>query len=487
MKLSGKTREAVIVIFGRAFIAVGSLITVRIATELMRPEQMGTITQMVSVASLFGLVFLVPVWHYMARGFREWHETGVLLKYIKQFLAYIIMATCTILVIIWSVQTLFHPVANLGTGWVVILAGLYFISVSVSTIGTNGFNILNHRIHFVILANIPVWIGLCLAVIMFKATASVSFWVLGLFLGYALAGLTAVVLYLKLKRETINPSGDIRSLPFDVKAVFAFAWPVVLTAALWWLQSQSYRFIIPGASNVGLFAMGYGLAASPIALYEGIFGQFYEPIYYEDLRFQGPSGQATAWNHYAALYLPGVILMGVFVASSSHFLAEILLGEEFREAAEKIVVWAAIIETMRGVGAMNYHLGVAKVDSRVNLLPVAVGSTLSVLGVLIFSRIDPLMGTVFGLFIAGFVVIVIVLKMSISHLPVMWPYAGMFKAMFFSCPLIVGFWVARLILKDENIWSTIGILGIGGIYMLAVQFMLFRVAMKARGREMQNA
>jgi O-antigen/teichoic acid export membrane protein len=486
MKLSGKAGEAFIVILGRAFLALGSLITVRIATELMTPEQMGTVTQMVSVASLFGLVLLTPVWHYMARGFREWHETGMLLKYIKQFLAYIVMATCVVLVVVWFVQALFHPVANLGTGWVVILAGLYFVSVSVSTIGTSGFNILNHRIHFVLLANIPIWMGLCLAVIMFRVTAIVPFWVLGLFLGYALAGFSVVLLYIKLKREKINPSSDLRSLPFDVKAVFAFAWPVVLSAALWWLQSQSYRFIIPGTSNVGLFAMAYTLAAAPLALYEGIFGQFYEPIYYKDLKFQGPNGQATAWNNYAALYLPGVIVMGIFVASSGHYLAALLLGEEYRKTAETIVVWVAIIETMRGVGAMNYHLGVAKVDSRVNLLPIAVGSTLSVLGVLIFSRIDPLMGSVFGLFLAGFFVLIIVLRVSIRHLSIIWPYGKMLKAALFSVPLIVGFWAAKLILKDENVWSTISILSIGGIYMLAVQFMQFRGAMKARGREIQN-
>jgi len=468
--------DVIIVIAGRIGFALGGLVSIRVATEVLTPGQMGVVAQVISMSTLFYSLCAVPVWHYMARGFLEWYDTGKLAEYIHRFLVFILVTGCLVVALIWLQQDWFHLVQGIEIHWVVALVGLYFVSMSMSAVGTNGFNILNKRIPFVIFSNIPIWVGLGLAVAMFQAMKTIPFWILGLFLGYTLACFSVLLLLREVRKKGDVSSGQSEPLPFNVQAVFRFAWPLILVAGLWWLQSQSYRFILGdtyGVQYVGLFAMGYSLAFAPIAMYESTFGQVYEPTFYQNLKFQDTEGQAKAWNHYAACYLPGLLVMGIFVASCGYLLAELLLGEQFREAAVQVVAWAAGIETMRAMGAMMYNIGIAKVDARVNLLPSAIGAVLSVGGVLVFTRIDPLAGTAAGMLLAGFAVLMIIMKTSKRKLPVVWPVKGMIKAVFLSLPLIIGYQLSRLYIDLHGVWLAVGGLTVGGVYVLALQWFLF--------------
>ncbi|MBI1923209.1 hypothetical protein HYR99_03055 [Candidatus Poribacteria bacterium] len=462
---------------GRMVQATGQMLTVRVATELLSPAQIAGVTQMGSMAMLFNVLLIAPVWHYIARGFGEWRDTRRLVEYLQRYLVYLPIVTLVAMIAVWGLQSQFHLVNGFSTRWVVSLISIYMLSAPISTMGTTGFNLLNQRIKFVFFSNIPVWVGLGISVLLFRAYASPSVWSLGQFAGLSVGGLSFVMLNRKLQGERSKPSvTDAKTLPFTVHAIFGFAWPVVITAALWWMQSQSYRFVldkIQGPAHVGLFTMGYGLAATPIAMYEGIFGQFYEPIYYNDLKGQGVEGQARAWNRYARAYLPGIFLTGVFVASSGTFLAQILLGEQFRAAAVVLVVWAAIIESIRATGAMMYHLGVAKVDMRINIPPVAAGAVLAPLGVLVCGRIDPLIGTAVGLLSAGLVVLVIIMVMSQKALPIAWPVRRIIMSGLLSIPLAFGFQIAKWFLPTPTTLSAVSVLACGGVYLLAVQALMF--------------
>jgi len=475
MKLMHKIADLLVVFSGRAFFALGGLLTVRIATEFMSPKQVGTITQFIATAGFFVLILFTPVWHYMARGFCEWKDNGVLIDNIRSASKYILISTGLVAVIVFFIQYRFDMVTGIDLWWVVLLAVLNFVFTSFYTIGANGFNILGNRKYFVFFSNVSVWVGLLFASLLFQLYNSVEHWVLGIFLGYVVASISAVALLYELKRNpgSINNSKDI--MPFNKYAVYKFSWPVMIIAIMWWMQSQSYRFIIPDLTVIGLFAMGYGVAAAPIAMFEDIFSQFYEPIFYNELKSADQSGQVKAWNNYAAYYIPSVIAMGIFVASSGHFLVQLLLGEDFREAAKVVVTWAAVTETVRSIGSMLYQIGVAKVDQKLNLLPVGVGAVLSVIGVYYFSRlIDPLIGTCVALLIATFISSIVAYKKSTKHLPVTWPLSRMFKALIYSLPLPIYFFISTSILKHDTIFSSLAVLFLGGLYFILIQFYLYK-------------
>jgi O-antigen/teichoic acid export membrane protein len=462
---------------GRAGVALAQIILVRISTQLLTPAQMGGVSQMGSLASFFSILLVVPVGHYITRGFLEWHDAGRLQGYLKRYFAYILFVAFGAVVAAWGVQAQWQLVSGFSTAAIALLIGLYMLSSPVSALGTTGLNLLNQRVKFAVFSNLPVWVSLGLSPILFIQYGNPAFWSLGQYIGLAIGCLSCWVLWRHLSDGAVVPlPAQGRPLPFSVSAIFGFAWPVMMTASLWWLQSQSYKFVldrIQGAANVGLFAVGYSLAAAPIAMYEGLFGQFYEPIFYGELKGQGVEGQARAWNNYARAYLPGLVVVGTYVAAGSPFLAQVLLGKTFRTAAIQLALWAAIIETMRAAGAMMYHLGVAKINTRITILPVSAGALLAPLSVLLLGQFDPLLGTVAGLFIAGFAVMVIIIATSRRALPIDWPVRRTMVGLVLSVPLAVGFRMTYWISPQPRAVLSLFVLALGGVYLVAAQAWLF--------------
>ena len=479
--LRGTVREtagpAIAVGVGRIGVALAQIVSVRISTELLTPVQLGGVSQMGSLASLFSLLLIIPVGHYVVRGFLEWSEVGVLQSYLKRYLAYILFLALVTTVLAGGIQTQWQLVSGFSALAVALLTGIYIFSSSVSFIGVTGLNLLKRRISFALFTNLPVWIALAASPVLFRYYGGAEYWSLGQYLGLTVGCFAWWLLWHDLKnRAVVPPSAQTSLLSFSPAAIFAFSWPVVITAALWWIQSQSYRFVldrIQGIANVGLFAVGYSLAATPIAMYEGLFGQFYEPIFYGELRGQGEEGQVRAWNNYARIYLPGLVVVGTFVATGSPFLAQILLGSAFRSVAIQVALWAAIIETMRAAGGMMYHLGMAKVDNRMTILPVAVGAVLAPLGVLLFGQFDPFLGTIAGLFVAGLAVIIIIVITSRRVLPISWPIRRIINGVVLSMPLAVGFQVTHWMDPSLGTGMSLLVLALGGVYVLGTQAWLF--------------
>ena len=168
MKLMHKIADLLVVFSGRAFFALGGLLTVRIATEFMSPKQVGTITQLMATAGFFTLILFTPVWHYMARGFCEWKDNGVLIDNIRLASKYILISTGLVAVIVFFIQYRFDMVTGIDLWWVVLLAVLNFVFTSFYTIGANGFNILGNRKYFVFVACGGVWVGLLFAGVVFR-------------------------------------------------------------------------------------------------------------------------------------------------------------------------------------------------------------------------------------------------------------------------------------------------------------------------------
>ena len=469
--------SALAVGLGRVGVALGQIILVRISTELLTPAQLGGVSQMGSLVSFSGLLLAVPIVHYITRGFLEWHDAGILQGYLKRYFAYVLFMAFAVALVAGGIQAQWKLVGGFSTTAVALLAGIHFFSSPISTLGTTGLNLLKKRVSFAIFLNLPIWVGLVVSPVLFSRYSGAEYWSLGQYFGLGVACFSCWFLWRNLSIRAVLPlSGQARSLSFSASAIFAFSWPVMITAALWWMQSQSYRFVldrIQGVAYVGLFTAGYSLASMPIAMYEGLFGQFYEPIFYGELKGQGREGQAEAWNNYARAYLPGLVVAGTFVAASSPFLAQVLLGEAFRAVALRVVVWAAVIETMRATGSMMYHLGVAKVDNRMTILPVAAGAVLAPLGVLLFGQFDPVLGTIAGLFVAGLAVIIIILTTSHRILPIRWPVHRIMMGFGLSIPLVVGFLGTYWVFPSPATGISLLVLVIGGAYLVGVQAWLF--------------
>jgi O-antigen/teichoic acid export membrane protein len=155
-------------------------------------------------------------------------------------------------------------------------------------------------------------------------------------------------------------------------------------------------------------------------------------------------------------------------------MARLLVGERFREAAAILVVWGALVEGMRAAGGMVYNLGMAKVDTRLTIAPVAIGAIIAPLAVFYLGKLNPLHGTAAALALAGAASLLVGIRSTRTALPIRWPVQPMLRAAAASAPLAAGFILLRWLDPVPSVLVAFVGLAVGGLYLLGLQLWLLR-------------
>jgi O-antigen/teichoic acid export membrane protein len=402
-------------------------------------------------------------------------DTGTLSRRLGSYLLVVLAVAPALGLVAWVIQSQFIVVVGVGAVWVGGLVALYTVGFSLHTMGTSGLNLIGHRFLYVLFGNIAAWGGLILALWYSNSAASPEMWLLGIFCGFLLSSLSYAFLIRYAKAGALAISSDASGmLPFDWRTVFMFVWPQAMVFVLWWIQSQSYRFVLSWVADiatVGLFAAGYMICSVPMQTFESLFNEFYSPTLYRALKGQDKEGMARAWNAYAAAYIPAVILFGAFLVGNAAFMVKLLLGEQF-QAVTAILIWPALTETFRAISSTLHQLGLAKIDMTVNVLPVMVGALVAPTLVYVLAPYEPLLGTALALLAAGVAVFAIVIPISCRALPVTWPIRRIMYAVALSIPLcLVGRVMGVGFGELSEIKAVIALL-ISGLMMVVLQYVM---------------
>src|SRR6059058_2812259 len=106
MLTTGRGAEAAVILAGRALGAIGGILTTRVATELLAPAQIGSVAQMLGIATFFSMAVGTPVAHYVLRGFLEWHEAGTLRRHLRRFGGYLVAVSLAATALAGGIQRL---------------------------------------------------------------------------------------------------------------------------------------------------------------------------------------------------------------------------------------------------------------------------------------------------------------------------------------------------------------------------------------------
>jgi O-antigen/teichoic acid export membrane protein len=431
-------RDIIILGLGRALQVLAGLITIKTATTVLSPGEVGSMNQLMSLAILGTSALLMPMTAYIGRGCLEWMDAGVLSQRLGSYLLIILAVALACGSVVWAIQTQLMVVSGINPVWVAGLVMLYTVGFALHTMGSSGLNLIGHRFLYVLFVNIAAWGGLLLAIWWSKQDASPELWLLGIFFGFLLSSLSYVLLD-RYAREAVPVSAshlpDV--LPFDWKTMSMFVGPQAIAFLFFWIQTQSYRFVLSWVTDittVGLFAAGYMVCSVPMQTFESLFNEFYSPTMFRALKGQNIEGIARAWNDYAAAYIPAVILFGAFLIGNATFLVKLLLGEQFQVIAS-ILIWPALTETFRAISSTLHQLGLAKVDMTVNIIPVVLGALVAPTLVYLLAPSEPLLGTALALLGAGGAALIAVIPISYRALPVVWPIRRILYAAALAVPL----------------------------------------------------
>lgn len=454
------------------------VITMRIATTLLTPAEMARVFMISAAVALFASLLLNPVGMFMNRRFHAWNAAGRIKLYYRYFWWYLmgvsLVAVASLTVLVSVNLLVFHTE-------LIWLLFLIFSSILISTINQvaiPGLNLLGHRAWFVYLTLATTAMSLVMAVLMvILVEPRAEYWLVGLLLGQLLIGLIGgKIFYIHIQPPIPQDEVALGMTNNHVKLMWNFAWPILISAGLIWLQTQSYRFFMEsslGLVQVGLFVAGYGISAGIIAGFESVFTTYFQPIFYRDVSGGGATEQGRAWTNYASAILPSLLLVGFFLVAAAPELTRLLLGAGYRDSYQ-FVVWGAIAELARVANGVYGMVAHARMNTKLLLFPNVIGVIVSISIMLWLMPEYGAAGVGMALALAGTAVFIATYFATRAELVTKLPYRTFIQGIAAGATLVVVATIARKIVGAEGIVAALLLLSFLVVIFLPFQYWMLR-------------
>jgi O-antigen/teichoic acid export membrane protein len=370
-----------------------------------------------------------------------------------------------------------------------LAVGSLFVGTLVNTCNSL-LNTLGFRGSYVLLANVSSWLGLGLALTFaMRGGRQAEFWMSG--------GLVAQLVVLVFSGALLSKVGlstaetvaqEPRVAQFDLRQVFSFSWPLIITTSLYWIQTNGYRVALvhfASIDTVGLLTTGLALAMTPMAMLDTLFTEYYRPIFYRNISFSTASQKALSWSRYASAYFPVILLTGLFVGLTGPFLARVLVSTAF-QSISWLALWGAAIQSALMVYATYVSLSFASLDTRVLIRPNIIGAGTALLLTFVLGRRQPLLGTALALTM-GMIVTTLDTAWRLGRdFPHPLPWKRLALAGLMGLPLVIAVLALRHVWPAPTQQEAVIALGGAGVYVIAAQLLLAQEWLR-RGSEGDHA
>lgn len=276
------SKEGFWIVLGQATAVLGSLVGVRLLTELLDPAAYGELALGMTVATLVNQAMLGPLGNGVTRFYAPAVEQGDVGGYLKAVRHLVLSATGLIALLI--LLTVVGLLIAGQTAWIgIAAAALIFAIVSgYNSILSSIQNAARQRsvvaLHqgmeswarFLVAAGLLLWLG---------ATSTVAM------VGYALAVTLVLGSQYMFFRHIVSQgvAGIDRERHWQ-EHIWNFSWPFSIFGLFTWMQVASDRWalgVFTTTREVGLYAALFQLGYYPISMVTGMALQFFAPILYQ--------------------------------------------------------------------------------------------------------------------------------------------------------------------------------------------------------------
>jgi O-antigen/teichoic acid export membrane protein len=471
-------RDFIIIMVGRGAQIVTGLVSIRLLTSLLSPEEAGRTFILLSLTAFFVLFLISPMGNYINRKTHDWHRNGTIQTNLHLYWI------CLLGIALFAFLVLLLLKDAIGLGieitwfWLLaVVAGSLLFNTGNVTI-TTILNMLGNRIAFVVFTLLTLWVGLGLSFLFVsKVSAQAEYWLAGLILGNLMIFLVAYSYMTRgLSHSKNRPRSNSLSIPRwnTILTVFRFAWPLAIAAVLGWTHTQFYRFVLGhfgGLEALGLFVVGYGIAASIMAAFESIFDQYYYPIFYKEISTADPEGRLISWNKFVAYLFPAALLTAPFIIICAPYLTKLLISPQFHPA-EQFILWGALAELARVLGRGFSMMAHAEMKMTW-LIPAGVtGAIVALGGVLVLLQWDPQVGTGIALVIAGFAMVLHLAIKLYKEVTFILPWRRIFISIALPVPLLIVLVCINPLIGQPTYIQSLVALVIAGGYLAAAQYLM---------------
>lgn len=364
---------------GRIAQFILSLVVLRVATHVLSPAEMGRMSLVISTIAFFTVLLIYPVGTFINRRLHAWYESGQVARYFGYYWKYLFMVSTMVALVLAINQAV--GIVDLRTGilWLLILVcGSILFNTANQTV-ISSLNLLDFKGWFMGLTLLTVAAGFLSSLfLVWHYEPKAEYWLSGQIIGQLLLAIWGAKI---LSGKVRSSSGSANISWAHIVALLAFAWPVTVSVGLNWVQTQGYRFLMEnqaGLISLGLFFAGYSVSAGLISAIETILATYFQPRFYKQISSGNHSEQSAAWNEYAQIMLPALLLTGIFVAILAQEIAYLLLDPAFWPASA-FIAWGAGAETLRAVAGVFGLIAHARMNTKLLLFPHAVGAVTAIL------------------------------------------------------------------------------------------------------------
>jgi len=464
--------------FGRISGILISIASIRVYTTLLSSTEVGRLNVLLAISGWFWLVLISPVSMYIGLKITNWSREGLAYKYLFSFLRYLFIIAGLAVVSVAAIKYLIGIGIDIEISWLsVLISGSILLTIG-SMIFVSCLNFLGYRLWYVILTSFTLGISLVIsAFFVLKIGGKAEYWMSGQLCGQFLVLMVTLAKLFRVLRQlpVATKSGDNdRSFTFPV--VLKFAWPVAIGIILYWIHTQGYRFVfqkVAGIETLGFFAVGFGIGSNLMVSFDGLFNQYYQPIFYNEIANSTEEQRAIAWNKYARAFFPAIALVVLYIATNGSLIAKLFTGEKFQQVGN-IVLWGAVTEGLRMMASATSMVAHAQFKTKPLILPGVTGAVSAITGIFLFSRNYPFIGSGVSLTIGWLLSLTHLYSKMKKLLPVQMPWRRMLYSLILGIPLVVVFIVRGNTLFAPTIFQSLIVLCISGLYLLFAQYILAR-------------
>jgi O-antigen/teichoic acid export membrane protein len=327
---------------GKILSIVFGLVAIRILTEYVSKDVFGSVSLVVAGLTLVTTTLFQPI----SQSLLKFIPVGVdlkcrqeLLEFAKKLNLYASITAMSLAVVGWLIGCL--PISSLALVGAIGLIGVDSFRMFYTSV-LSADREQKSLAFWSILDSVGRPLGAIIFVILFGATLDTILF--GYFAG-TLAG--AILILVNSKKARPQPAIESRidntSLVAVRKRIWLFMIPLLPLALVSWLTAFADRFVLAHVvdmESVGLYAAAYGLASRPIFAAGGAIELVARPIYFKSV-VNGLGDRSKRVFRAWVLSVATISFVGVVCFYFlRNFVANLLLAEEYRSAAE-LLPWLA--------------------------------------------------------------------------------------------------------------------------------------------------
>lgn len=356
-----------------------ALVSVRVMTTLLPPDELGKVSLITTSTAFFALFLINPVGMFVNRRLHGWLDSGVLKHYVHVYGLYIVAVAAAASVLVAAAMQAGLLEIGVAPAAVAALVAASLVFNTINQTLVPSLNMVGRVKPFIALTLGTLLASLCLSVTFVRSFGPTApWWLAGLIAGQAIFAAWGYGVFFEHGRAAGVPA------PIDrqrLRSLAAFCWPAAIAVGLNWAQMQGYRFLIASESGLvelGLFTAGYGIAAAMLSAMEQILTTWFQPTFYRDANSANARSHDQAWRRYASVMLP-LSIVGLFaVLAGARDLVALMLGPAYQSVAPYVMLgaFAEWSRVLVGVFVLIAHL---KLRTALLIVPSAIGAALTLL------------------------------------------------------------------------------------------------------------